>query len=359
MAEAVRGDGAPPRGDHLGRPRRPARRRRPPLRPGHRSDPRAESGTAVEVLTPDFRGVPDALDVVLGGGARGLLPQHGDGPAPLPRGPARQPLRPQPRPARRGAAAARRGGVRRPGEDRHHGRAGRDARRGPRHAPGHPRRRASRSSPSASTSSPRRSTCRSTAGSIPTSSPPTGSYALSLGFAHCEAGPLVRSSYHAHEHVAAARVSRTGQRLWLGGLFTRRLGVSRSRFMPWSATSDLHPSRRASSKRSCWAASRQRESRGVILHLLPGCPQCQEVTAAFWDLGLGPGREPGRPLPLRPHPGAHLRPRPHARRPGWRPSAPRRAGSWPSLADPARGALGRTRPERRAASTPGGSASCC
>ena len=28
--------------------------------------------------------------------------------------------------------------------------------------------------------------------------------ALSLGFAHCEAGPLVRSSYHAHEHVAAA-----------------------------------------------------------------------------------------------------------------------------------------------------------
>jgi len=29
-------------------------------------------------------------------------------------------------------------------------------------------------------------------------------YALSLGFAHCEAGPLVRSSYHAHEHVASA-----------------------------------------------------------------------------------------------------------------------------------------------------------
>jgi lipoic acid synthetase len=30
-------------------------------------------------------------------------------------------------------------------------------------------------------------------------------HALELGFAHCEAGPLVRSSYHAHEHVAAAR----------------------------------------------------------------------------------------------------------------------------------------------------------
>jgi lipoic acid synthetase len=27
--------------------------------------------------------------------------------------------------------------------------------------------------------------------------------ALDLGFAHCEAGPLVRSSYHAHEHVGA------------------------------------------------------------------------------------------------------------------------------------------------------------
>ncbi|HEX4960860.1 MAG TPA: lipoyl synthase [Thermoanaerobaculia bacterium] len=29
-------------------------------------------------------------------------------------------------------------------------------------------------------------------------------FALSLGFDHCEAGPLVRSSYHAHEHVRKA-----------------------------------------------------------------------------------------------------------------------------------------------------------
>jgi lipoic acid synthetase len=28
-------------------------------------------------------------------------------------------------------------------------------------------------------------------------------FALGLGFAHCEAGPLVRSSYHAHEHLTA------------------------------------------------------------------------------------------------------------------------------------------------------------
>jgi lipoic acid synthetase len=29
-------------------------------------------------------------------------------------------------------------------------------------------------------------------------------HALALGFAHCESGPLVRSSYHAHEHVRRA-----------------------------------------------------------------------------------------------------------------------------------------------------------
>ena len=28
-------------------------------------------------------------------------------------------------------------------------------------------------------------------------------FALSLGFVHCEAGPLVRSSYHAHEALGA------------------------------------------------------------------------------------------------------------------------------------------------------------
>ena len=27
-------------------------------------------------------------------------------------------------------------------------------------------------------------------------------FALCLGYSHCESGPLVRSSYHAHEHVA-------------------------------------------------------------------------------------------------------------------------------------------------------------
>lgn len=34
-------------------------------------------------------------------------------------------------------------------------------------------------------------------------------YAMELGFAHCESGPLVRSSYHAHEHVGAPAAAAT------------------------------------------------------------------------------------------------------------------------------------------------------
>jgi lipoic acid synthetase len=30
-------------------------------------------------------------------------------------------------------------------------------------------------------------------------------FGMDLGFAHVESGPLVRSSYHAHEHAALAR----------------------------------------------------------------------------------------------------------------------------------------------------------
>lgn len=29
----------------------------------------------------------------------------------------------------------------------------------------------------------------------------------------------------------------------------------------------------------------QRDSRRIILHLLPGCPQCRKVTSVFWDFG--------------------------------------------------------------------------
>jgi lipoic acid synthetase len=37
--------------------------------------------------------------------------------------------------------------------------------------------------------------------------------ALDLGFVHVEAGPLVRSSYHAHEQADAARAAGTRSRL--------------------------------------------------------------------------------------------------------------------------------------------------
>ena len=37
-------------------------------------------------------------------------------------------------------------------------------------------------------------------------------HALALGFSHCESGPLVRSSYHAHKHLAGAGNSRSQPR---------------------------------------------------------------------------------------------------------------------------------------------------
>ena len=36
-------------------------------------------------------------------------------------------------------------------------------------------------------------------------------HALGLGFTHCEAGPLVRSSYHAHEHVRPTALEGAGR----------------------------------------------------------------------------------------------------------------------------------------------------
>ena len=153
------------------------------------------------MLTPDFRGVPDALDVVLGAAPGGLLAQHGDGAAPLPPGPPGQPLRPQPGAARRRRrAAATRG--------EYAGRVKTGIMLGLGETPDE-----------------MRATMRDIRGAgveiltIGQYLQPTPKhlpvdrwvhpdefaayrdYALSLGFAHCEAGPLVRSSYHAHEHV--------------------------------------------------------------------------------------------------------------------------------------------------------------
>ena len=74
---------------------------------------------------------------------------------------------------------------------------GERARRGGRRRCATSRRPGATSSRWASTCSPPRSTCPSTAGCTPTSSPPTPARARRSGIAHVEAGPLVRSSYHA------------------------------------------------------------------------------------------------------------------------------------------------------------------
>lgn len=53
--------------------------------------------------------------------------------------------------------------------------------------------------------------------------------------------------------------------------------------------SDLHPllhPTQAELEQFMLGRLSQRDSRRVILHLLPGCPSCQEVTAAWWTLGL-------------------------------------------------------------------------
>lgn len=51
---------------------------------------------------------------------------------------------------------------------------------------------------------------------------------------------------------------------------------------------DLHPTR-AELEDFMLGKLSQRDSRRVILHLLPGCSRCQEVTAAFWYVGADGG----------------------------------------------------------------------
>ena len=165
----------------------------------HRRSP----GTAVEVLTPDFRGVADALDVVLG--ARPEVFSHNVETVPRMYRRARPGSRYQRSLALLAEAARRRdasdfqgrvktglmAGI---GETRAELEATlRDVRGAgveiltlgqylqptPQHLP------VDRWVPPAEFAAYRE-------------------LALSLGFAHCEAGPLVRSSYHAHEHVRPA-----------------------------------------------------------------------------------------------------------------------------------------------------------
>ena len=72
-----------------------------------------------------------------------------------------------------------------------------DAARSP-HAP------AARSSPSASTCARRSPTCRWSRYYTPAEFAELKRIGLELGFGHVESGPLVRSSYHAHEQTAVA-----------------------------------------------------------------------------------------------------------------------------------------------------------
>ncbi len=162
-----------------------------------------DSGTAVEVLTPDFRGVPDALDIVLA--ARPEVFSHN--------------IETVPRMYRRA----------RPGSDYDRSleilaEAGRRRNRGDYlgrvktgimvgigEAPDEVMQTLSDIRAAGVEILTIGQYMQPTAGHLPVDRwvhpDEFASYrarALGLGFLHCESGPLVRSSYHAHEHVAAA-----------------------------------------------------------------------------------------------------------------------------------------------------------
>jgi lipoic acid synthetase len=167
-------------------------------------------GCAVEVLTPDFRGVPDALDVVLGAGAGGA----GNGPVgpevfshnveTVPR--LYRAARPGSRYERSLELLAEAG--RRRDDARYRGRTKTAIMLG----------LGERDEEVLETIADIREAgvevlamgqyLQPTRDHLPVAryvSPAEFArfreHALSLGFRHCEAGPLVRSSYHAHEHV--------------------------------------------------------------------------------------------------------------------------------------------------------------
>jgi lipoic acid synthetase len=156
--------------------------------------------TAVEVLTPDFRGVPEALDIVLGAGPEVF--SHNMETVPR--------LYRQARPGSRydRSLALLAEAARRRDEGEYGGRVKTGIMVGLGETPGEVR-----------------DTIRDIRGAgveiltVGQYLQPTARHlpvdrwvhpdefagyrelALSLGFSHCEAGPLVRSSYHAHEHV--------------------------------------------------------------------------------------------------------------------------------------------------------------
>ena len=133
--------------------------------------------------------------------ARRLQPQRRGRAAPVPARPPRLDVR-----ALAARAAQRQGDGRRRGHDEvgPDGRPRRDARRDGRGVRRSCASTASRSSPSASTCARPSATCRSCATGTPTSSRRSSAPPTTLGFEHVAAGPLVRSSYHADQHVASS-----------------------------------------------------------------------------------------------------------------------------------------------------------
>ena len=207
-----RPDGAQARGDHERRPRRPARLRRVRVRRRDPADPPPVAemqGRGADARLPrrgDAAGQGDRR------AARRLQPQRRGRAAPVPA--SRAAARRSSAPA--GCCATPRRWRRRDNDQvRTDGRARRDASRRWSTRSARCASTTSRCSRSASTCARPRTTCRSSATGIPDEFKALEQAAYELGFEHVAAGPLVRSSYHADQHVpqdaARRRAARPGR----------------------------------------------------------------------------------------------------------------------------------------------------
>ena len=200
VAEAVQAMAPEVRRDHLGGPRRPGGRRRVDLR---RHDPRDQGARARlprRGADPGLQGRGGAAADRARRAARHPEPQHRDRAAPLPDGAVGRKYTRTPGAARARAPHTRRRSRPRPASW---------------WASARSRTSWSRCSRTCARSAWRSSRSASTCGRRADHAPMTRYYhpdefaelkriALGLGFVHVEAGPLVRSSYHAHEQADAA-----------------------------------------------------------------------------------------------------------------------------------------------------------
>ncbi|MDX1502818.1 MAG: lipoyl synthase [Thermoanaerobaculia bacterium] len=164
---------------------------------------RENPGTAVEVLTPDFRGVPDALDVVLG--ARPEVFSHNMETVPR----IYRAARPGSRYERSLGLLAE--AARRRDDGRYAGRVKTGIMVGIGERPEEVRRTIADIAAAGVEVLTIGQYLQPTADHLPVDRwvhpeefAAWREVALEHGLAHCESGPLVRSSYHAHEHAPAA-----------------------------------------------------------------------------------------------------------------------------------------------------------